>query len=95
MCCANFVLKHNRKDQNESNRLDEIKIPLRLVYQEKTWKPDAKEGVTDFYLFGLITQRSKVQILPPQPTVSPTSTSSFFSSLLSRAILSVFLSVFS
>ncbi len=34
-------------------------------------------------------------ILPPQPSFSTTSTSSFFPSLLSRAILSVFLSVFS
>jgi hypothetical protein len=26
MRCANFVLKHNRKDQNRSNRLDETEI---------------------------------------------------------------------
>ena len=38
--------------------------------------------------------RNAAKIGPPQPSFSTTSTPSFFPSLLSRAILSVFLSVF-
>jgi hypothetical protein len=67
MRCANFVLKHSRKDQNRSNGLDEIEFSQRLVYQEKNGKPESKQGVQEYTLISLITQRSKVQILPPQP----------------------------
>ena len=65
MRCANFVLKHSRKDQNRSNGLNEIEFSQRLVYQVKNGKPESKQGVQEYTLISLITQRSKVQILPP------------------------------
>jgi len=55
--CANFVLKHSRKDQNGSNRLDEIEPSKRLVYQEKNGKPESKQGVQEYASISLPTQR--------------------------------------
>ena len=74
MRCANFVLKHSLKDQNRSNGLDEIEFSQRLVYQEKTGKPESKQGVQEYTLISLISRGSPVQSgAPPpyQPLVDP------------------------
>ena len=67
MRCANFVLKHSRKDQNRSNGLDEIEFSQRLVYQEKTGKPESKQGVQEYTLISLISRGSPVQSGAPPP----------------------------
>jgi hypothetical protein len=67
MRCANFVLKHSRKDQNRSNGLDEIEFSQRLVYQEKNGKPESKQGVQEYTLISLISRGSPVQSGAPLP----------------------------
>jgi hypothetical protein len=74
MCCANFALKHSRKDQNGSNRLYEFEMSQRLVCQEKNGKPESKQGIQDYALISLISRGSLVQSgAPPpyQPLVDP------------------------
>jgi hypothetical protein len=70
MRCANFVLKHSRKDQNRSNGLDKIQFSQRLVYQEKIGKPESKQGVQEYALISLISRGSPVQSGAPPPIIS-------------------------
>ena len=70
MRCANFVLKYSLKDQNRSNELDEIELSQHLVYQEKTGKPESKQGVQEYTLISLISRGFPVQSGAPPPSMS-------------------------
>ena len=86
--CAKFVLNRAETDQNQSKQLERIEFRKALILFYKARNQTKDQRFSKSPIKHLITQRSSVQIRPPQPTLRSslsTTYSSFDTGLGTRA----------